>query len=139
MLIRSLRVLTVLAVAAAALATGGSAGASTTASRIPAHVYAPYFETWTTDGLAATAKRSGARLLHAGLCRGDREASCTPAWDGDPSQPVAGGRYVRDIAALRRMGGDVVPSFGGYSADHGLTEIADSCTDVDRWSPRTAR
>jgi hypothetical protein len=28
------------------------------------------------------------------------------------------------------MGGDVIPSFGGYSADHGGTEIADSCTSV---------
>ena len=28
------------------------------------------------------------------------------------------------------MGGDVIPSFGGYSADHGGTEIADSCTNV---------
>ena len=25
------------------------------------------------------------------------------------------------------MGGDVVPSFGGYSADHGGTEIAETC------------
>jgi hypothetical protein len=24
----------------------------------------------------------------------------------------------------------VIPSFGGYSADHGGTEIADSCTNV---------
>jgi hypothetical protein len=28
------------------------------------------------------------------------------------------------------MGGDVIPSFGGYSADHGDTEIAGSCTNV---------
>ena len=27
---------------------------------LPAHVYAPYFETWTTDGLTA-AQASGAR------------------------------------------------------------------------------
>ncbi len=30
------------------------------------------------------------------------------------------------------MGGDVIPSFGGYSADHGGTEIADSCTNVNQ-------
>jgi hypothetical protein len=30
------------------------------------------------------------------------------------------------------MGGDVIPSFGGYSADHGGTEIADSCTNVQQ-------
>jgi hypothetical protein len=30
------------------------------------------------------------------------------------------------------MGGDVFPSFGGWSADQGGTEIADSCTDVNQ-------
>ncbi len=39
-------------------------------------------------------------------------------------------RYVADIAALRGLGGDVIPSFGGWSADQGGTEIGDSCTDV---------
>lgn len=128
----SLRVLIVLAVAVAALTTGGAAGASAGPSRIPAHVYAPYFETWTTDGLAASAQRSGARYFTLAFVESTGKHSCTPAWNGEASQPVAGGRYVRDIAALRRMGGDVVPSFGGYSADHGLTEIGDSCSDVDR-------
>jgi Glycosyl hydrolases family 18 len=132
MLSSSLRVLAVLTAVVAGLATGGSAGASTTAGGIPAHVYAPYFETWTTDGLAATAQRSGARYFTLAFVESTGKRSCTPAWDGDPSQPVAGGRYVRDLAALRRMGGDVVPSFGGYSADHGLTEIADSCRNLDR-------
>ncbi len=28
------------------------------------------------------------------------------------------------------MSGDVIPTFGGYSADQGGTEIADSCTNV---------
>jgi chitinase len=36
---------------------------------------------------------------------------------------------VSDIAALRALGGDVVPSFGGWSADQGGTEIGDSCND----------
>jgi hypothetical protein len=30
------------------------------------------------------------------------------------------------------MGGDVIPSFGGFSADQGGTEIADSCTNVSQ-------
>jgi hypothetical protein len=38
--------------------------------------------------------------------------------------------YNADIASLRALGGDVIPSFGGYSADHSGTEIADSCTSV---------
>jgi hypothetical protein len=37
------------------------------------------------------------------------------------------------------MGGDVIPSFGGFSADQAGTEIADSCTSVSgirqpRWA-----
>ena len=31
---------------------------------------------------------------------------------------------------MRARGGDVIPSFGGYNADHAGEEIADSCTDV---------
>src|SRR4029079_11088585 len=53
-------------------------------------------------------------------------------WDGSKAQPVvANGRYVADIATLRSMGGDVIPSFGGWSADQGGTEIGDSCKDVN--------
>src|SRR4029453_13616210 len=37
--------------------------------------------------------------------------------------------YLADIASLRALGGDVVPSFGGWSADQGGTEIGDSCQD----------
>jgi hypothetical protein len=40
--------------------------------------------------------------------------------------------YTAYIASLRALGGDVIPSFGGYSADHSGTEIADSCTDVSQ-------
>jgi hypothetical protein len=49
-------------------------------------------------------------------------------WNGNSGQPL--NYYASDVASLRAMGGDVIPSFGGYSADHGGTEIADSCTNV---------
>ena len=52
---------------------------------------------------------------------------CLPTWNGDPSMGMDSGAFADDIAALRAMGGDVVPSFGGYSADHGGTEIAETC------------
>ena len=45
------------------------------------------------------------------------------------SQTVAAGRYLTDIQSLRGLGGDVIPSFGGWSADQGGTEIGDSCKD----------
>jgi chitinase len=43
---------------------------------------------------------------------------------------VAWSTYGPDIARIRAAGGDVIPSFGGFSADHSGTEIADSCTSV---------
>ena len=39
---------------------------------------------------------------------------------------------MHQVRELRAMGGDVVPSFGGFSADQGGTEIADSCSSVPK-------
>jgi len=110
----------------AASATSGSA-----ATAPPAHVFAPYFETWTTDSIATVAQQSGARYFTLAFLETTGKSSCTLAWDGDRSQPVASGRYLADIASLRALGGDVFPSFGGWSADQGGTEIGDSCKDVN--------
>jgi chitinase len=52
-------------------------------------------------------------------------------WNGNTGQPIAASTFGSDIATIRANGGDVIPSFGGYSADTGGTEIADSCTDVN--------
>ncbi len=99
--------------------------------RIPHQVYAPYFETWTKDKLATVARASGARYLTLAFLQTPKKGSCTVAWNGDRKQVVKpGGRYVSAVARLRAMGGDVVPSFGGFSADQGGTEIADSCKSV---------
>jgi chitinase len=56
--------------------------------------------------------------------------SCDILWNGDPTKPVAWSTFGPDIARIRATGGDVIPSFGGFSADSTATEIADSCTDV---------
>ena len=100
---------------------------------IPRHVYAPYFETWTKSNIPAVARRSGARYLTLAFLQTPKKGSCTVAWNGDPRQVVKpGGRYVHQVRELRAMGGDVIPSFGGFSADQGGTEIADSCTSVPK-------
>ncbi len=122
-----------LAVAAAALpatlaGTGSAAAASTP---LPAHVFAPYFETWTTDSITTLAQQSGARYFTLAFLETLGKSSCTLAWNGSRSQTVPTGRYLSDIASLRALGGDVVPSFGGWSADQGGTEIGDSCKDVN--------
>jgi Glycosyl hydrolases family 18 len=97
---------------------------------LPAHVFAPYFETWTTDGITSIAQQSGARYFTLAFLETTGKTSCTLAWNGVKTDTVAGGRYLSDIASLRALGGDVVPSFGGWSADQGGTEIGDSCKDI---------
>ena len=119
------------------VAWASSGPAARTAADWPRHgprlVYAPYFETWTTDSITSTARASGARYLTLAFLQTPKRGSCMLTWNGARRQVVRpGGRYVRQIAALRRMGGDVVPSFGGYSADQGGTEIADSCHSVQK-------
>jgi glycosyl hydrolase family 18 (putative chitinase) len=116
-------------VAALVLTLASSALAAPT--RFPAHVYAPYFETWTTDSLTTTAQQSGARYFTLAFLETLSKSSCTLAWNGSKTDPVTNNHYVGDIASLRALGGDAIPSFGGWSADQGGTEIADSCKDVN--------
>jgi hypothetical protein len=100
---------------------------------LPAHVYAPYYETYlapNTASISDTATASGAKYFTLAFLQSTGKSSCTLAWNGNPAQPV--GYYAADIAALRAAGGDVIPSFGGYSADQGGTEIADSCKNVSQ-------
>jgi hypothetical protein len=114
-----------------AIVLSGSGPALAAPTPIPAHVYSPYFETWTSDSLTTVAQRSGARYFTMAFLETLSKRSCTLAWNGVRSQTVASGRHLADIASLRAMGGDVIPSFGGWSADQGGTEIGDSCKDVD--------
>ncbi len=99
---------------------------------LPAHVYAPYYETYlapNTPGLAATSQASGAKYFTLAFLESTGKHSCSLDFNGNSSQPL--NYYAADIAALRAAGGDVIPSFGGYSADHGGTEIAVSCASVN--------
>ena len=98
--------------------------------RLPEHVFSPYFEAYTTDSPAALSQASGARYLVLAFLQAPAAGSCQLDWNGNPATPVALSTYGSDIAAIRAAGGDVVPSFGGYAADTGGTEIADSCTSV---------
>jgi hypothetical protein len=115
--------------ALAILSTGLAAGIAAAATPMPAHVYAPYFETWTTDTIAGIAQQSGARYFTLAFLETTSKSSCTLGWNGSKTQTIPSGRYLTDIATLRGMGGNVIPSFGGWSADQGGTEIGDSCKD----------
>ncbi|AEW92682.1 MULTISPECIES: carbohydrate binding domain-containing protein [Streptomycetaceae] len=123
--------LTALATAAASaglLVTGG--GAAHAATPLPAHVFAPYFEAYNGDSPAALASASGAKYLTMAFIQAASKGSCTPYWNGDTGKPIASSSFGSDISAIKASGGDVIPSFGGYTADNTGTEIADSCTDV---------
>jgi hypothetical protein len=98
---------------------------------IPVHVYSPYFEAWTADSLTSVATQSGARYFTIAFLETTGKTSCTLAWNGSRSDTIpATQKYVDDIASLRQLGGDVIPSSGGWSADQGGTEIGDSCKSV---------
>jgi hypothetical protein len=120
-----------IAAMAALASTALPAAPAAAATRLPAHVFAPYFETWTSDSIATIAQQSGDRYFTLAFLETTGKRSCTLAWNGVKTQTVAAGRYLSDIASLRAMGGDVLPSFGGWSADQGGTEIGDSCRDVN--------
>jgi len=122
-------------VAFAALLTGGVAlGGSAYASdddhrrTLPAHVFSPYFQAYTTASPAQQSRASGAKFLTMAFLQTAKTGSCEITWNGD--RPVARATFGADIARIRARGGDVVPSFGGFTADDTATEIADSCTDV---------
>jgi hypothetical protein len=101
------------------------------ASPLPAHVFVPYFETWTADSITAVAQASSVNHLTLAFLETTSKSSCTLGWNGSKTQTIASGRYLSEIASLRSGGGDVIPSFGGWSADQGGTEIGDSCKNVD--------
>src|SRR5579871_6546562 len=113
--------------AGAQTAARTTAGAASTAHHglLPPHVFAPYYAAG-PGVLAATSKASGARYLSLAFLQTAKPGSCTVYWNGDLATPV-GKPFAAGIAAIQRAGGQVVPSFGGASADSVDEELADSC------------
>ncbi|MFI9321781.1 glycosyl hydrolase family 18 protein [Kitasatospora aureofaciens] len=118
-------------VASAGLVAAGT-GSAQAATPLPTRVFAPYFESWTGQSPATLAAQSGAKYLTMAFLQAATKGSCTPYWNGDTSKPVSSSTFGADIATIRANGGDVIPSFGGYTADNTGTELADSCTDVSQ-------
>jgi len=98
---------------------------------LPQHLYAPYYETYdSSTDMAALSRQSGARYLSLAFLETAAAGSCTAYWNGDTSTPIASSGFGSDIAAIQATGGNVIPSFGGYTADTTDTDIADSCASV---------
>ncbi len=117
-------------VATSVPATAAATPAASSGTPIPAHVFAPYFEAYNGDSLSGLSTESGAKYLTMAFIQTPSQGSCTADWNGDSSTPISAANFGSDIAAIQAGGGNVIPSFGGYSADHGGTDIADSCTNV---------
>jgi Ricin-type beta-trefoil lectin domain/Glycosyl hydrolases family 18 len=130
------RPLPLLAALASAVVTAGlvvtSAGtAYAAATPLPAHVFAPYFEAYNGDNPVTLSQASGAKYLTFAFIQTASAGSCTAYWNGDTSEPLTSASFGSDISALQAAGGNVIPSFGGYTADTTGTDIADSCTNVN--------
>ena len=115
--------------AAAVLAATGPAVASAAASSapgfgwqqrpLPAHIFAPYFEGYSTDDPAVLSAASGDKYLTLAFIQTPAAGSCDIDWNGNAATPIASSTYGTSIAEMRARGGDVIPSFGGHAADHG--------------------
>jgi hypothetical protein len=136
---RTGRRLRALATAAATIAAGAGAfmasataghAATAAATPTPAHFFAPYFEAYNGDDPATLSQQSGAKYLTMAFIQAATKGSCTVYWNGDTSMPISSSTFGTSISKIRAAGGDVIPSFGGYTADNTGTEIADSCTTV---------
>src|SRR5260370_11424988 len=94
-----------------------TAAAAATYTPLPAHVYAPYYETYlapNTASIATTAEQSGAKYFTLAFLQSTGKGSCALDWNSNSAQPL--NYYAVDIAELRAAGGDVIPSFGGIRA-----------------------
>ncbi len=112
------------------VATAGGAAAATVNTPLPAHVFSPYWEAYSGDDPLAESQASGDKYLTAAFLQTASAGSCTAYWNGSSSQPISSSTWGSDFATIQADGGNVIPSFGGYTADHDGTDIADSCTNV---------
>ncbi len=107
----------------AAVACGFAMLPSASAAPVAVSPAAPYlFLGWgdppaPADVMAATGVRSFTMAFVLS------DGGCSPAWDG--SRPLTGGADASAIEAIRAAGGDIVPSFGGWSGN----KLGPNCAD----------
>jgi hypothetical protein len=125
----ALSAVAITAATAGLTAIGG--GTALAATPLPAHVFAPYFEAYNGDNPVTLSQESGAKYLTFAFIQTASAGSCTAYWNGDSSEPLTYSTFGSDISTIQSSGGNVIPSFGGYTADSTGTDIADSCTNVN--------
>src|SRR5579872_5976448 len=93
-------------------------------SSIPRQYFAPYTDITMRHDFARMAQQTGTPYFSLGFVIANTNGACDATWAGTTS--VSHGFMQSDIAALRTIGGDVIPSFGGAAG----TELAIACTTV---------
>src|SRR5947209_2990511 len=116
----------------------GQARAATTQAQpswmgIPRHYFAPYTDITMEHDFARMARHTGTRYFSLGFVIANSNGTCDATWAGTTS--VSHGFMQDDIEALRSMGGDVIPSFGGAAG----TELALACQSVSSLQEQYAR
>ncbi len=127
-------VLTSTALVGAAIAPGGASASASMRTPSPARVYAPYYEAYLPGSLSKAIVSSGARYATLAFVQAASKTgpgACTLTWNGDKKEPISARDFSAGIRLLQRTG-DAIVSFGGFSADNGGTEIADSCHSVPK-------
>jgi Glycosyl hydrolases family 18 len=95
----------------------------------PARIYAPYYEAYQPGSLTAVAKQAGVRfvtLAFASAAGRNPANACKLTWDGT-GVSLSRSPLKSSVRALAANGGGAIISFGGWTADQGGTEIAESC------------
>ncbi len=114
------------------LAGGPALASAAKGYTLPVRVYAPYFEAYRPDNLARMVREAGVRFVTLAFVASQGQSgpsACRLAWGGI-GEPLSRGRYRSAARALRARGGGVILGFGGWNADQGGIEIAESCHDV---------
>ncbi|HEV7978848.1 chitinase [Amycolatopsis sp.] len=118
---RSRRLLTLVTAAAAALAT--SVGLAPAASAAVDPILAsPYIYQWSGNtNTSAIMSATGVKAFTLAFVLSD--GGCNPKWDGTRSLTGSDATLINNI---RAAGGDVIPSFGGWSG----TKLGTKCTSA---------
>ena len=90
-------------------------GSNVTVSPLISGRSAPYLYLGWGNPPSATSVMSATGVKWFSLAFVLSSGGCNPAWDG--SRPLQGGVDASTISAIRNAGGDVVPSFGGWSGN----------------------
>jgi Glycosyl hydrolases family 18 len=95
----------------------------------PAQLYAPYYEAYQQGSLTALAQQAGVRFVTLAFASAAGQSpanACKLTWDGT-GVSLSRSPLKSSVLALRARGGGAIISFGGWTADQGGTEIAESC------------